>query len=435
MTIKDWSTTAASNNAAVPEGAPEGWLFADVNNVVRQVMAHLRTWYNDAAWIEYGDGDGAYTTVWIGVNSIRIDGSDQTSQYHANRRIRITGSISGVTTGNITSSSFAASNTTVNVSNTLNATNETISKVEILSVRADNSGVALLVANNTLTGANEFTKASAAGAKPAISLGSGAVNPGWGSLYVVQQTGARSYIARVSDTVYIANNAYNDNASWRAIITGKGSLIRFYGGSGIGNEIDIFQLDDGAGGNVSAGGVYTLSARGSLVDVEASGSVNTLVRRNSGGHIFNTFFNMTADDISTATPSRVPVEIGTDGFLRWQTLANFKNIINLPTFTAVSATPLPINALSTFAHGLVTKPSKWKVMLECMAADESYAIGDLIDITSIDSDGTRACTVSADATNIYVRFNNTAPAVVNKTTGGYVALTVASWRLSVAASK
>ena len=43
MPLKDWSTTEASNNAASPYGAAEGWALSDINNTMRQVMADVRT--------------------------------------------------------------------------------------------------------------------------------------------------------------------------------------------------------------------------------------------------------------------------------------------------------------------------------------------------------------------------------------------------------
>lgn len=44
MSLKNWSTTAASNNSAPPNGAPESsTTHADVNDILRQVMADVRT--------------------------------------------------------------------------------------------------------------------------------------------------------------------------------------------------------------------------------------------------------------------------------------------------------------------------------------------------------------------------------------------------------
>ena len=47
MDVNRWATTAANNDAAVPDGAPEGWTGAQVNNVVREVMASEERFYED----------------------------------------------------------------------------------------------------------------------------------------------------------------------------------------------------------------------------------------------------------------------------------------------------------------------------------------------------------------------------------------------------
>ena len=46
MALKDYSTTPANNNSAPPNGAPEGMAPSAVNDVIRQVMADVRTEYN-----------------------------------------------------------------------------------------------------------------------------------------------------------------------------------------------------------------------------------------------------------------------------------------------------------------------------------------------------------------------------------------------------
>ncbi len=46
--VSQWSTTAASNNSASPNGAPEGMAPSGVNNVIRENMAALAKWYSDS---------------------------------------------------------------------------------------------------------------------------------------------------------------------------------------------------------------------------------------------------------------------------------------------------------------------------------------------------------------------------------------------------
>lgn len=68
MPLKDWSTTAASNNAASPYGAAEGWALSDINNVMRQVMADVRTLaasdtIASASTTDLGTKDSTFLTV------------------------------------------------------------------------------------------------------------------------------------------------------------------------------------------------------------------------------------------------------------------------------------------------------------------------------------------------------------------------------------
>lgn len=54
-----WSETAASNNAAPPDGFPEGQSYASLNNCMREMMAALKRQYNreHAVVIAGGSGD------------------------------------------------------------------------------------------------------------------------------------------------------------------------------------------------------------------------------------------------------------------------------------------------------------------------------------------------------------------------------------------
>ena len=68
MSLKDWSTTAASNNAAPPNGAPEGMTIANVNNTMRQIMADVRTFAAEdtiasAATCDLGSKDATFLTI------------------------------------------------------------------------------------------------------------------------------------------------------------------------------------------------------------------------------------------------------------------------------------------------------------------------------------------------------------------------------------
>ena len=113
--IKDYSTTQSNNTSLNGISVAEGMLPSNLNNAIRALMKNTREWYNDAQWVIYGDGDGAFTSAYVSASSFTINGVDVTAFYHAGRRVKIIGSSTGVVYGTITSSSFS-SNTTVNVS-------------------------------------------------------------------------------------------------------------------------------------------------------------------------------------------------------------------------------------------------------------------------------------------------------------------------------
>ena len=74
MPLKNWSTTAASNNSAAPAGAPEGMTLASVNDTIRQVMADVRTIYAQdtiasATTCDIGSKDAANLSI-TGVTTI-----------------------------------------------------------------------------------------------------------------------------------------------------------------------------------------------------------------------------------------------------------------------------------------------------------------------------------------------------------------------------
>ena len=61
-TIDNWSTTAASNNAASPNGFPEGMAPSGVNDSAREVMAAVAKWYKDQQGsLTTGGSASAYT--------------------------------------------------------------------------------------------------------------------------------------------------------------------------------------------------------------------------------------------------------------------------------------------------------------------------------------------------------------------------------------
>ena len=139
--IKDYSTTQASNTTLNSIDVDEGMLPSNLNNAIRALMKNTRDWYNEAEWIEFGDGSGSYTAAYASATSFTINGADVTSTYHAGRRIKLTASTPGTIYGTIASSSFST-NTTVNITwDSGSLANEAISNVYIAALSKTNNSI------------------------------------------------------------------------------------------------------------------------------------------------------------------------------------------------------------------------------------------------------------------------------------------------------
>jgi hypothetical protein len=139
--IKDYSTTQASNTSLNSIDVNEGMLPSNLNNAIRALMKNTRDWFNDAQWIEYGDGSGAFTAAYASSTSFTINGADVTSFYQAGRRIKLTASTPGTIFGTISSSSFST-NTTVNVTwDSGNLSSEAITNVYVGALSKTNSSI------------------------------------------------------------------------------------------------------------------------------------------------------------------------------------------------------------------------------------------------------------------------------------------------------
>lgn len=106
--ISDYSTTPASNNAATPNGWPEGQLPSTLNDCNREFAARVREWYEDAEWIDFG-----HTIVSSTSGSIKVSG-DKTGVYTVGRAIRVNQSASQ--DGWVTASAYSAPDTSITVS-------------------------------------------------------------------------------------------------------------------------------------------------------------------------------------------------------------------------------------------------------------------------------------------------------------------------------
>ena len=107
MTVRSYSTTPAANNASPPNGAPEGMLPSGVNNTIRQVMADVRDTFEQLPFFDYG-----HAPTRIDSDTFTVP-TDLTTLYAVGIRLKLVGASTGYAT--ISSSSYSAPDTTVNV--------------------------------------------------------------------------------------------------------------------------------------------------------------------------------------------------------------------------------------------------------------------------------------------------------------------------------
>lgn len=113
--ISTWSTTSGSNNATPPDGFPEGMAQNLYNNSAREVMAAVRSWYEDPEWI---DITSAFTLSKVAANQIKIASYLGTVNFPVGCRIQM---IPGPVICNVTVSTYSAPDTTLTVDGTVPA--------------------------------------------------------------------------------------------------------------------------------------------------------------------------------------------------------------------------------------------------------------------------------------------------------------------------
>jgi hypothetical protein len=212
--IKDYSITNLNNTSLNGISVAEGMLPSNLNNAIRALMVNTRSWYNDSQWVEYGDGDGAYTATYASATSFTIAGVDVTPIYHEGRRIKLTATTPGTIYGTISSSTFST-NTTINVTwDSGSLSNEAISNVYIgalsktnnsfptgviaTATLADGSVTTIKIADSAVTTA-KINDAAVTNAK----LGADSVN---GSKIADDSIDSEHYVDGSIDTAHIANS-------------------------------------------------------------------------------------------------------------------------------------------------------------------------------------------------------------------------------------
>jgi hypothetical protein len=260
--IKDYSTTQASNTSLNSISTAEGMLPSNLNNAIRALMKNTRDWYNEAEWIEYGDGSGSYTSSYASATSFTIAGADVTGVYHANRRIKVIAPTPGTIYGTISSSTFST-DTTVNVTwDSGNLSNEAITNIFIGAISKTNTSIPGSVIDTT-----QLVDGSVTTAK----LGADAVT---GAKIADDSIDSEHYVDGSIDTAHIADSQIttakiNDSAVTSAKIA-DGAIVNADVNASA--AIDATKIHDGTISNTEFG---YLNGVTSAIQTQLDAKINT----------------------------------------------------------------------------------------------------------------------------------------------------------------
>lgn len=120
--VSTWSKTAASNNSTPPDGWPENQAPSTVNDCAREMMAALRTQFENSEWFNYGD------TVSYNSSTIFKVTGDQTARYASNARVKAFAT--ATIYGTVVSSSYTTE-TTVTINTDSGSLTSSLSSVAV----------------------------------------------------------------------------------------------------------------------------------------------------------------------------------------------------------------------------------------------------------------------------------------------------------------
>lgn len=118
--VEKWSTVAATNTDPTPDGAPEGHLRTQVNNITREMMAAVRRQLENMAWFDKTKGPvgEGFTPARLADDKVTLvhesTPTDATDKFLTGARIRV-GDGSTYVVGYVTSAVFATPTTTVTI--------------------------------------------------------------------------------------------------------------------------------------------------------------------------------------------------------------------------------------------------------------------------------------------------------------------------------
>jgi hypothetical protein len=106
-----WSTTASNNDDPPPDGAPENMFRSKVNDVMREIMASVRRWYDDPEWLNFCAAASGF--VKNSATEFEVTGLLVASYFPPGRYVKVIGTVT--TYGFVSTAVEGGGNTTVTI--------------------------------------------------------------------------------------------------------------------------------------------------------------------------------------------------------------------------------------------------------------------------------------------------------------------------------
>lgn len=164
-------------------------------------------------------------------------------------------------------------------------------------------------------------------------------------------------------------------------------------------------------------------------DIVNSGAIDLNV---NGLGVKNLFKNVTSELTANEIPANSVITAVYDG-TNFQMTAVAGIPISVFSFTTASSlTVMGTGLIVDTAHGLGAVPSLVRPVLICTATNLGYAVGDEVDIAhgGFNSSILQAQS-GANATNVFLQFQQVAFDILNKTTGAYAAVDGTKWKAKI----
>jgi hypothetical protein len=133
MGIERWSVIPASNNSAPPNGWPEGQAPSTVNDCARQMMADIRTKWQDAEWFNWG-----HAPTRLSNTTFKI-ATDVSAIYPEDRRVKLYDTTTLY--ASIVSAIYSAPDTTITLTMDSGAMSSSLSSVAVSIISPTNTSI------------------------------------------------------------------------------------------------------------------------------------------------------------------------------------------------------------------------------------------------------------------------------------------------------